>query len=353
MKRKQIYILGGCVIFAFAVLGSLFAVSPYSKAIPRQSFIRNFDPAVFLVKQHVIDLKVNSFYFAGASANTIYLGSRTGPLHMLEVHLPKLDTQHVILSIPDFKIPDDYREFRLKIDSPYFYLTHGVLPGVFKGLLTERLAKNFLSVNSPYFVDAVPVTSNLIALKAFSFKTQANELATLRPDTPYFEFKPDILEKQIDGIFCEEGILNFDKELSKLVYVYSYRNEYIVMDTSLNVLQRHHTIDTFSRAPLNVATVKSKNYTTLASPAPLINMQACVSGKYLFVQSPLLSKSEDKIRFQKSTIIDVYDFTEGTYRFSFYMNNVNGRSPSSIIVTPSYFAAIFDNQLILYTLNIT
>ena len=124
------------------------------------------------------------------------------------------------------------------------------------------------------------------------------------------------------------------------------------MDTTFRLIARHHTIDTFSRAPINVAKVATKNYSTLASPPMLINMESSLWRNYLFVQSSLLSKNEDEVKFRTVSAIDVYDVTEGRYLYSFYIDRHNGYIPKALIVTEGHLAAIFDKYLVLYTINL-
>lgn len=348
MTRKQLFVLIGCMIVGIGLLVSLFALSPIGSPIVRQPFSRIFSSRLHLMKVAEIDLGLNSFYIAGATKKTIYFGNFTAPLYLKRVSLPQLDTQHQILHVKDIQMPGDYTRFRLSVDSPYFYLTHGVMPAVFKGTLDNGEVNNFLPVNSPYFTDAVPINPNLFALKSLSQETNSAELATLRPDSPYFEFKPDVLVKQVDGIFCVDGKLHYNKDIDKLVYVYNYRNQFIVMDTGLNVTGRYHTIDTFSVAPIKVANVDSKKYSTLASPPVNINGRSWVSGKFLFVQSPLLAKNEDVNELRKGFVIDAYDIVEGKYLYSFYMDFVDGRGPSSLMFTSQYVVAIFGQKLIIF-----
>jgi hypothetical protein len=330
----------------------LFALSPINADIPRQAFSRNFDSNINVAQVAKIDLKFNSFYFAGAGGRTIYLGNWTGPLHMVRLSLPSLDTQHFDLEINKVNIPEDYQKFRLKVDSPNFYLVHGVLPGIFKGPLSSGVAENLLPVDPPYFVEAIPLTQRRMALRSVYSENHSYELGELTLDSPYFEFKPHLLEKQIDGLICEDGTLLYDRFSNDVVYLYDYRNQYIVMDTSLNLLNRFNTIDSFTRAPIKVTHVKYKNYSTLASPPFRVNLESFVTGRKLFVRSGLMSKKEDESDFRNSTVLDVYDITKGEYMYSFYLKDVNGKKPSSYIIVGSYLAAIFERQLMLYELRL-
>jgi len=340
------------MIFGVGVLFSLYALSPFAADVKSQPFNRNFRFVNGLSQIADVDLKVNSFYIAGAANNTIYLGNYTGPFHLVQVSVPNLDTVHFNVNIDTTKVPDDYRVFRMVVDSPYFYLNHGTMPGLFKGSLATKTGHAFLPVDPPFFADALPLTTTRYALKCYSLERSENELATLVLDSPYLELKPNVLKKQIDGIFCVEGKMNYSKNLNRLTHVYSYRNECIVMDTNLEVVSRFHTIDTFRRAHIKVADVKSKNYSTLASPPAKINVNSCVDGNLLFVQSALLAENENKLEFQKGCTIDVYNIEKGTYLFSFHLPARNEHLPASFIRVGDYFAAIYDNHLILYELEI-
>ncbi|MBT1688298.1 hypothetical protein [Dawidia soli] len=350
MTRQQIIILTGCMAFGIVVLYLLYSLSPFAAEIPRESFERNFDSFVSVAERGDIDLKVNSFYIAGTSKKTVYLGSYSGPLHLLQVTIPSLDTLHMNVGLDTVMLPEDYRVFRMKVDSPFFYLSHGSMPGIFKGSLSTRSAKNFSPKGAPFFAEAVPVSGSRLALKSLSRESNGSELATLTLDSPFFEFKPDILEKQVDGIFCVDGNLLYNKEINRIVYVYAYRNEYMIADTSLNLIHRFHTIDTFSQAPIKVANIKSKSYRTLATPPARINVKSCVSENRLFIQSPLLAKNEDKMEFLKGCTIDVYDMVRGTYLYSFHLEAKYNHLPSSFSVVGENLIAIYDHHLILYSL---
>jgi hypothetical protein len=239
------------------------------------------------------------------------------------------------------------------VDSPYFFLSNGIMPNILFGRIESWTAKPIIKNNKSYFAEAIPISANTYALRSFSEKKKGYELGILsKVDTPYFHFKYGILEKQLDGLFCVEGKLHFDKTLGKLVYLYSYRNQYIVMDSNLNIEYRGNTIDTFSRARMKVAHIASKNQNVLASPPTRTNGKSCVSDKYLFVQSHLLSKSEDKERFLKSAVIDVYDLITGSYLQSFYINNHLNYKLSDFKVWNNQVVALFDKYMVIYDVDL-
>jgi len=153
--------------------------------------------------------------------------------------------------------------------------------------------------------------------------TNESMLGKLTPDSLRAKFHPEILEKQIDGVFCVDGTMRFSKEIDRLVYTYRYRNQFIVMDTNLNVVARINTIDTTSKAKIKIATIKSTNSRTLASPPFVVNNQTSVYKQWLFVNSSLLALNDDPDTFNTTSIIDVYDIVNAKYLFSFYIGNNN------------------------------
>lgn len=349
MNRKNITILGGCTVFVLAGMVALYALSPISKKILRNSFKRNFTRHA-LVKEAELDLQYNSYYVAGTSSNTVYLGNYTAPSRMIVVDKSLADSQHVKLRIRNLAKIEDPQKFKVVVDSPYFFLTHGMMPGIFRGEVGAWEAQRLIPDNA-YFVDAVPVGSESLALRSYSSRSNAFELARASIDTPYFEFKYGLLKKQIDGIFCVEGNLHYNRDLKKLVYLYTYRNQYMVMDPDLNLLHAYHTIDTFSRARIKVANVNPNERVLTGLPAQL-NGQSCVSGKYLFVRSNLMARNESEERFREAAVIDVYDLTQGTYSQSFYIDPYQNIDVSMFQVFGDSLVAMYDKYVVVYRLDL-
>jgi hypothetical protein len=349
MAKKHITILIGCMAFVSVAIVALYALSPISKRIYRNSFTRNFVHDA-LTQEAEIDLQYNSYYIAGTSTNKIYLGNFTAPAQMIVADKSLADSQHVKLQIRNLGKIEDPKKFKVVVDSPHFFLTHGSMPGIFRGRINEWQAERLIP-DSAYFVDAIPFESSSLALRSYSTFSKAFELAKATVDSPYFEFKYDLLKKQIDGIFCVEGNLHYNRELKKIVYLYTYRNQYMVIDTNLNLIHQYHTIDTFSHAMIKVANVKSNESILTGLPAR-INGYSCVSGKYLFVRSNLMAKNDSEERFREGAVIDVYDLTTGNYLHSFYINNYQNIGMSMFQVFGNSLVALFDKYMVVYNLNL-
>jgi hypothetical protein len=168
---------------------------------------------------------------------------------------------------------------------------------------------------------------------------------------PALNLAPHALVKQVDGLFCVDGMLHYNRQLNTLVYVYYYRNQFISMDTMLNVLYRGKTIDTISHARIKVAQMEAGHAITLATPPLTVNTQSCVSGNYLFVNSNLKASNEPQEHFDMASAIDVYDLRNGDYRYSFYIAHVGGKKMRNFGVTGRTLVVLHDQYAYTYDIS--
>lgn len=349
MKKSQLIILLGCSISCLLILTALYAFSPISKEVKRSSFERRFANSPPIKEVASMDIDFNSFYIAGASKSEIYLGNITAPFHVLVVTRDLKSSRHDTLSVKLDSLADPLR-FKLSVDSPYFFLSHGTMPELLRGRVGEWKAKRFLPDSADYFVEAIPLSPSSFAFRSYSLLQKGYELGKKSSSEP-FQFKNDLLQKQIDGLFCVDGQLQYDRDINKLVYVHYYRNEIIVTDSNLNLLYRTHTIDTFRRAKIRIAKVGDKNESMLSAPPRQINIRSCVSGKYLFVQSNLLAVNEEMEKFLNGSVIDVYDLSDFHYLHSFHINDYMHKKPTDIKIFGNNIFVVFDHYLVLYELD--
>src|SRR5690606_29221831 len=99
------------------------------------------------------------------------------------------------------------------------------------------------------------------------------------------------------------GVLHYDPGAARLVYVYYYRNQFLCLDTNLNVQYKGRTIDTVSHAHIKVASLASEGKQTLTSPGGVVNRLSCMDGKWVYVNSKLMANNERKSEFDKVSAI--------------------------------------------------
>src|SRR5688500_12460188 len=97
MNRKTLIILGSCTLFAVAFVIPLYAAS-YKMVHEKNAFLREYQRRA-AIKSAELDIKFNSWYLAGITADKIYLGNSTAPLHILMTDHILTDSQRVKFDI--------------------------------------------------------------------------------------------------------------------------------------------------------------------------------------------------------------------------------------------------------------
>lgn len=349
MKLKTtILMLIGVLIFSIGIVVYSFLYNSDKANYQHTSFNRNFlHDAIQLTSQ--LDIQYNSYYLAGATQENIYFGNVTAPWKMLMTNTMLSDSQHVKLQTEgqdDFTFHSIY----VTVDSPYFYLVEGSIPAIFKGNIVDWYGYRHTYGNAP-FLESKPINETSFVMRTISSRSKEFTLGKQMNFHPYVKLAPGLLEKQIDGSFCTDGMLHFNKELGMLVYVYYYRNQFICADTSLNLLYRGNTIDTISQAKITVAKIKSDSTITLSSPPLTVNNKSCVSGNWLFINSNILAKNEGVKDFEHSSVIDVYNLKDGQYQFSFYLPEHKGKKVREFKVYDYMLIAMYDHYVLKYQLD--
>ncbi|MCK8141447.1 hypothetical protein MW871_06025 [Flavobacterium sp. I-SCBP12n] len=313
----------------------------------RNNFIRRFPhhPANLT---SVLDLKFNSFYIAGEGNGKIYLGNKTAPLTVTVVDSSLKFSNRYVIKIISEKL--EYHSLRLTVRPPYFYIADGSIPIVFRGLIRNWVA-DVWTEGAAYFNAFEPINANKAAFRAISSNERQHVLGILTVNDTSTVFLKPLLDKQIDGIFDTGGTLNYNLKHQKLLYTYTYKNEYIITDTGLKTKIVNHTIDTISHVRIKVNYVPSIKGTKLASPAWIVNNLARTNGDYLFINSALIGRFEPEDLWDEASIIDVYDITSNTYSFSFYIYNTKEFKMSDFIITNDRGYALAGQYLTSYKLR--
>ena len=293
-----------------------------------------------------LDLKYNSFYLAGMSTNNIYLGNPTAPALIIKTNYQLTDSIHLRIV---FTGEYQYTYLSLRVDPPNFYLMDGVAPLTLKGNLSDLKAEPLMK-DTLYFVDYEPISPNSFTIRSYSPRFGKYVLAKKRTDTLIEKYVSDLLEKQIEGLFCTDGMLHYDKKTSRLVYVYYYRNQFISMDSSLNLKYRGNTIDTVSQANIKVATVE-EGETMMAAPPLFVNKNSFVSDDLLYIHSGLIADNENNELFKQNAVIDVYSLEGGVYVFSFYIPHFQNKKMRDFKISNNILVALFENHLVTFELD--
>ena len=145
--------------------------------------------------------------------------------------------------------------------------------------------------------------------------------------------------------------MNFDHVTSQIIYVYNYRNQFLCLDTNLNLLYRSKTIDTVSQANIKVSGISSDNVITMSKPPLIVNKSSFVSNNFLFINSQLMADNDIVNFFKSSSTIDVYSMILKKYLYSFYLRDYDGLKIKDFIVSEKQLIATSGNNILVYKLE--
>lgn len=311
-------------------------------------FIRRY-PHHPVALTHTVDLKFNSYYFAGYANGRIYLGNYTDPLHVLSMDTTLQHRQKVKIAFDRTELP--FRMVKIFVRAPYFYLTDGTVPCVFRGTINNWKANVELK-STPPFTLAEPMDSMILAFRNNNGKNGAHVLGVFNSGKlSKTQYAPTLLQKQIDGIFDTDGMLQYSTSLDRIVYVYFYRNQFIVADKNGALDYRGNTIDTIAHAKIKVAYLKGKNERKMAAPPLIVNAHTAVCDNLLFIHSKVPGRYENEKIWEQASIIDVYDVENNKYIFSFPIYEIGAQKLRSFFVTPTHLFVLMDTQIVVYRLK--
>ncbi|WJS93378.1 hypothetical protein NYQ10_14890 [Flavobacterium johnsoniae] len=343
-KHKYISLLSS-IFLAVGIMFLLFIKSESTMKFDN-SFIRRF--AGGTEKIYEKNLYYNSFYFAGAVEGKIYLGNRSAPLIATE-----LDTALVIVKYHTIKVNDTAisKSAQLRINQSGFYLIDGSISSVFRGKMLDWKAKIIrrekLRFTQPQVVDSLN-----ISFRTIDQSTDQSELGSLFLGYhARVSIQSDLLQKQVDGMFDVDGKLYYDYYSKRHVYIYTYRNEFIVSDSKLNLIYRSNTIDTVRMAKIKVAFIKSRGVKKLAAPPLVVNKYGAVCHNLLFINSNITGRYEDRKMWNQAAVIDVYNLKNKSYISSFYVYNIKDEKLKSFYVKNDIFYALIGTHLTAYRLG--
>jgi uncharacterized membrane protein YphA (DoxX/SURF4 family) len=297
-----------------------------------------------------IPIQYNSYYVAGFSKGKIYLGNSTAPLHLLGIDTSLSSQKQIHIVITDSK-NYIFSSIKVSVCDSVFYTSDGSVPVIFKGKIADwnaNLQWNGAITFSHYqLIDSL----NLVFRSNYNIKGESILGTLYFGSSPKTNFNANLLQKQIDGIFDVDGYLHFDKALNRLVYIYLYRNQFIVADQALNINYRGKTIDTISKSQIKVVDVTSRKERKLAAPPLLVNKSSAVSNNLLFVNSALIGQYEPLEMWEEASIIDVYNLNTNTYVGSFYIYDYDDEKLKNFFVLDNNFYGFIGSHLVQYKLN--
>jgi len=330
------WVMLGNMILVIAIFGT-------SEHIMRtqNSFVRRFLQYP-IIEDGSLKLDNANYYFAGADSDHIYLGSRNLPqlLTTVDTGLAKTDKMKIL---PD-NLDHSFKKIEVQVKSPFYYFYDGTVPVIYRGKLGDPKAQT-ISFGDAYFTQLAVLDSMKFAIRTQSSKTKDLVIGSLNLlGKPRVNFYPAVLQKQVDGFFDVDGKLIGGGYMENLVYTYSYRNQFIILNKNFQILNRLNTIDTNSIAKISTASLSDGQH-KLSSPPLRVNTKSAANKNFMFIISDLMGRYESREAWKKAKVVDIYRMDRQVYVGSFYLYNDNGKSVSDMLVTEKYLYVLIGNKL--------
>jgi hypothetical protein len=344
---KRICIATVCLLASIGVIIFLYKISETPNTF-KNGFERKFSTPLILTPKYFTELPSANYYIAGQKDQRFYLANNITPNEMISFDRNLKDSIHIQLPLPhkgkSAEISVD-PEYTYAISTNESYLYH-------LANFPRNLDFTSFKITAGGLNLARAISNSTIIGRAFDTSIKTNTIIkfdlqpSLNKKTPAY-----VLEKQIDGLICTDGILSFDRSSNRIIYVFSYRNQFVCLDTNLALVYQARTIDTTSRAKIKIGKIFSNQFTSLASPAFIINQATCIANKKLLIRSTLLSDNENRQNFSRCSVIDIYNISDGHYSHSFYIPDYNGLKVSSFAISQGTLMAIHGPYVFTYNIG--
>lgn len=338
--KKKIFYLAAISALSILLLSFLYFNADIPNKYPN-GFRRQFSK-VQIIKQHILDNLTGSYYYSGRSGREVVIGDfknarivawdpENGKSRM--IHSNMLRDTVFRRSIP-----------RVTVDSPFVFFSSETAEVIVQINLQMDTVCHISRPGS--FSGFVPLNDRSFIIRAYDTVNKQNDIHYISQDTVLHK-KPPLLQKQYDGFFCTDGMLRPAGQIYPgAVYIYYYRNQMISIDNSFHLLHRARTIDTVSTAKIKMT--ENKNWQSLASPPWIVNKDAFVHGKHLYIYSGLRADNESRSDFRNNAVIDVYDLPTGSYLSSFYVPHHQKEKLNRLAIVPGYLIGFYDHHVVSY-----
>ena len=348
-SSKWIFFLirqGFLVIIGILSVTILYFLSE-KKSQYNNAFIRKYIPH-FAEKKSVYQLNSNGYYIAGFDSCYIYLSHPNAPLYLKTYDYHTGSVSKIQLKIEHENLP--YRRLKIHVDSPNFYIGDGSLAIIQKGEIHQSIGKT-ITKDLAYFNHFTIGKNENFGIQASNKTNHYNLLGLLQKKANKYNLHLNhtSLTNQINGTFDTDGQLIWNKQNNEYLYMYYYRNNIIILDSIMTEKYQFTSIDTISKAQLDISYYPKQNQYKLGPNSIRVNQFSDTYNQYLYIHSNRIGKFEKQTA--STSIIDVYDYKSKNYHHSFYLEHLPNHKLKNFKIYKNSIAVILNNDLYLYKMK--
>ena len=282
---------------------------------------------------------------SGATDHHVYFQSKD-PSQLIVTDYSLKDRKDLRLRIPDNK---KMLTSNIYVDSPHISIMAGRIPLTIEGEINGINSAAYKFPGS-LFTRSVRISEDSYIYRGFdtTLKTVDQIFLKGHPSRGTTVRERNISEQNNDAGISTDGILCYDQQSGLLIYTMHYRNQFLCLDTNLNLIYKGQTIDTFSNAAINSELDAKQKLITALSPKRLINAACVATNNYLYNNSALRGDNEDVESFKKGSAIDIYHLKTGQYRGSFYIPAYKDEKVKKFNIVGNKLIALYKSNIVIY-----
>jgi uncharacterized protein (UPF0332 family) len=258
-------------------------------------------------------------------------------------------------SITQIPATGHHVSYQCIIDSTNIYFSIGNFKKIYSTNLISRSPIN--SISSEYvFTRSAVLSPSSFVFRCFQgkngplfIKKKSSVIQT------YYKDNGEYAKMDPSGIITD-GLLQYDKTTSSLLYSYFYQSNILVLDTNLSFRGFIPTIDQLNKNKTKSGLVNNdKNYQlyTNITPHYFINTYSYTYGGQLYLVSAIQSNDENATFFNNNTVVDVYNIDKRQYGYSFYIPLFNGEKVKEFMINRDNLIAMYKTNIVLFHLGKT
>tara|TARA_R100000353_G_scaffold175198_2_gene144930 strand:- start:32872 stop:34332 length:1461 start_codon:yes stop_codon:yes gene_type:complete len=346
--KKTTLLLIILTIIGIGIIVLLFVFSE-RKMHRNNAFQRRYLPHP-IEKIREFQLDYDSYYIAGYSDSLVYLGNYQAPLYLTTNNIITKEQKIIRVELDNMTYP--YRKIKIEVKPPKFTVADGTVPALFQGNIKERLAYQ-LPIDSVYFTQYVVTKPNNIGIITVDSRTKKKIIGLYKniSGEDHSIFTTATIREVAPEPFADDGVLVWNEKLSCFLYIYYYKNKFEVIDRKLQLIYTGSTIDTIKTPRLDVTYSEQNDMYTLGGKSTVVNRLSATTANYLFINSDRLGRFEDEGPLKSASIIDVYNISDKSYVFSFYVYHQPGGKLYDFQVYKNILIALVKEKLFIYKLK--
>ncbi len=299
--------------------------------------------------KQTIDLKYNTFYFAGKNDSSIILGNYTAPGYLLVVSNNLKDSQaiQVPLHTERHHLPYPVKA----IASSNYFIFYSLLSNKIVKTNATTLATELKQLSTSTGIDGITLMDdeNILIKTYDTLKEQRIlSIASLTDKEIVYKYWPEPIS---EGVYSTNGTFLVDRDNNRIFYILDYRSQITVLNTKLEPLTAIKTIEGTANSQIYFTIDSSMERKSIWASERGIHANAIIADEYLLVHSSLTAKNEPITIGKSYWIIDAYNSGNGNYTFSFYVPFENGEKPIDFIYSSGSLYVLYGNCITKYDVS--